>query len=228
MFRIFMQLRDVMTLKNSPETAAERATQRLVTLLERLGNEGISQAQVAARGGMPSQYLSDVKKGRRPLTELFARRLANEYNIDYLWLLGVKDSPQRPDLTSAPSRGGSVWLPVFSHPIEGDPRTNPKWDGTSVEVSSVAAARLANAVQPYVLRFGHDDKEGRLRKGDLVLISQSPNEAAELLVVRSRNKSFLARNKKGKWYRAATGQELRGEWAVTGHCLGIVWSALCK
>ena len=59
---------------------ANVATQRLVDLLARLESQGITQAQVAARAGLPSQYLSDVRNQRRPLTELCARRLGDEFN----------------------------------------------------------------------------------------------------------------------------------------------------
>jgi hypothetical protein len=133
-------------------------------------------------------------------------------------LLAEEESHQRPST--------GVWLPVFSHPVEGEPRNVPNWDGSHVEVSSVAAAKLAQAVQPYVLRFGHSDRQGRLRRGDLILISQSPGVSAELKVVRFRRKCFLARQVNGKWIRAATGKALPGESVVVGHCVGVLWSAL--
>ena len=65
---------------------------RLGELLILLGHKGLSQTQIAKRVGTPTQYVSDVKHGRRPLSELFARRLGEEFKVNFLWLLGVEDS----------------------------------------------------------------------------------------------------------------------------------------
>jgi transcriptional regulator with XRE-family HTH domain len=65
---------------------------RLVELLKLLGEKGLNQSQIAKRVGTPTQYLSDVKHERRPMSELFARRLGEEFKVNFLWLLGVEDS----------------------------------------------------------------------------------------------------------------------------------------
>ena len=75
---------------NTPEGAEPSLpARRLVELLQRLGEKGISQAQVARRANVPAQYVSDVRNERRTLTELFARRLAEEFHFDFEWLLGL-------------------------------------------------------------------------------------------------------------------------------------------
>jgi transcriptional regulator with XRE-family HTH domain len=199
---------------------------RLVELLESLGGKGISQTQVARRANVPPQYVSDVRNERRPLTELFARRLAEEFGFNFQWLLGLEDSTERPVLSVPPAPKEKIWLPMIGEAIAGEPREHPRWSGAYAEVSGIAAAKAARAVQPYVLKLGHGDREGRLRKGDFVLVSQAAAENPELSIVRCGKKILLARKKGAKWLRAATGEPLRGDCDVTGHCLGVVWSAL--
>jgi hypothetical protein len=75
--------------------------------------------------------------------------------------------------------------------------------------------------------FAANDVQGRLQQGDLILISQTPNVDANIHVVSYRKKSFLARaNKNGSWNRVANGNELPSDCPATGHCIGIIWSAL--
>ena len=121
----------------------------------------------------------------------------------------------------------SVWLPVFSHPVRGHPRSLPDWDGACVEVCGVAAARARTATEPYVLHFLADDHAGRLRKHDLVLISQAVNDLAEIHIIRLRRGMYLARkNSAGYWERLAELGPISEKVEVMGHGLGIVWGPL--
>ena len=216
-----------MTSKPDENDAGSLAHQRLHEFLELLRQQGLTQQQIASKARLPVQYLSDIKNNRRPLTELAARRLADEYEINYQWLLGISDSMENP--RPRPAATGKLWLPLLPFPIEGEPRANPNWDGTGVEIAGAAAAKLALAQQPYILRFGHNDVRGRLRKGDLILISQTPSAQAEISVVKHRKKLFLARrNEDGSWERAANGQTLPVGSPIAGCCLGVVWSSLCS
>jgi transcriptional regulator with XRE-family HTH domain len=212
--------------RTTVERSQAHPVQRLIELLDRLASQGMTQREVASRINVPSQYLSDLRHNRRPLTELFARRFGHEFGVNYEWLLGRAASPERPTLAMVNRPTSSVWLPAFPHPVEGDPQSHPKWDGTFVEVSGAAVAKSALALQPYVLRFDHDDRQGRLKKGDLILCSQAPCETAEFHIVQCRTKCFLARRIKGKWVRVATGGELQGKCEIAGHCLGVVWGPL--
>lgn len=209
-------------------SVAAIATQRFNDLLEPLLEQGFTQAQIATKVGIPPQYFSDIKRGERPVTELIARRLGEEFNFNYRWLMGTSDSMETltPPSTTK-TAGNTIWLPLFPFPIEGEPRQNAKWNGAGVELAGVAAGKIGLARYPYILQFGHNDVQGRLKQGDLILISQAPNSDAEIHVVNYRKKSFLARaNKDGSWSRVANGNKLPSDCPATGHCIGIVWSAL--
>ena len=210
------------------DEVAEVRGQRLAALLQKLTEQGYTQQAVASQTGVPAQYLSDLKAGRRSLSELYARRLAEEFDVDHRWLLGETTDHEH---AVVPGRGRaaerSVWLPVFSDPIEGEPRSQPNWDGSSVEISGAAAAKVLLATQPYVLRFGASDHEGRLRKNDLVLISQAVVESANIHVLRAHRGRFLARRaENGIWIRLATKDALPATAVPVGHCVGIVWGLL--
>ena len=127
----------------------------------------------------------------------------------------------------AMAAGAAVLLPLFSTPIEGEPRQHPQWNGATVEVAGLAAGRLGLAKQPYVLLFGHDDPTGRLHRGDLILISQEQNDEAEIQAVRYRKKSHLVRRSDdGGWRGVSNTGKLPQNCPVIGHCVGIIWSDL--
>lgn len=200
---------------DSPPPAA------LVDLLEQLAKQGMSQTQVAEAIQVAPQYLSDIKLGRRPLTERIARRLSDEFGVD-LRRLSTMDT----FAATMPSGGGPAeWLPVLPHPIEGDPRLDPRWKGTFVPVPALAFRPLAEANWPYVLRFDGTDCQGRLHRHDLVLMSQSVNPKALICVVRTGAKCFLARHHQNCWARVNGGATLT-DVTLVGHCLGVLWSTL--
>jgi len=203
--------------------------QRLNKMLEDLGAQGVTQSDVARRSQIPAQYLTDLKKGNRPVTELCARRLGDAFGVEHRWLLGEVGTMDglRLGQEVAEESSGSVWLPVFPHPVQGPPRSLAKWDGSSVEVCGAAAARVRAATQPYVLRFGRDDRRGRLQHDDLLLISQSIEKSAEFQVVRHNRTCFLARQvAEGVWQRLVEEKPLAGPVEAVGHVMGIVWAAL--
>jgi transcriptional regulator with XRE-family HTH domain len=203
--------------------------QRLERLLEVLADRGISQTQVAQRVAVPAGYLSDVKRGARPMSELFARRLAEEFRFDFHWLLGEVGTLDSLELGRevVEEESDSIWLPVFLHPIQGHPRSQPDWDGSSVQVCGAAAARARGATEPYVLRFQRDEHTGKLMSDDLVLISQAVNDDAEIQVIKVRRGMYLARRlPDGSWERLAEKGSLPGDIPALGHALGIVWRSL--
>jgi transcriptional regulator with XRE-family HTH domain len=215
---------------DAADELVEVPQQRLAILLQALEQQqGLSQGEIALRLKVPRQYLSDVKTGRRGLSELFARRFQEEFGVDHLWLLGQRGSMEIPrlDRGAATLDARRMLLPVFVHPIAGDPHSNSAWDGSVVEVAGVAAARVLLADHPYVLRFGADDLQHRLRRSDLLLISQAIKKDAEIQILKAGRKMFLARlNPAGSWEPLNPQNSLHGKPSVHGHCLGILWGAL--
>jgi hypothetical protein len=204
---------------------------RLQKVLDRLFERGTNQQAIAESMGVPGQYLSDIKMGRKRVAELFARRMAECYDFDYRWLMTGEGNP--PQFLSQGGRTplpapGPVRLPLFDHPISGNPQALPEWTGAFVELAGAAAAQARAAEEPYILRFRKHDTEGRLREDDLVLVSQAVKEDAEIQVIRYRQQCFLARRTADgrSFQRVATGQAL-GQGAVpVGHALGIIWAIL--
>lgn len=210
-------------------SVAQLATQRLNELLSKKSQQGHTQAEIAAKAGIQPQYLSDIKRGERPVTELIARRLGEEFDFSYRWLMGTSDQME---LASPPSRstsaGPTVGLPLLLSPTEGEPRQSPNWNGYIVEIAGLAAGRIGLAERPYVLQFNKTDPEQRLHQGDWILISQASNPEAEIRVVRHRKKLLLARpDGETGWKRVAKGKQLTGPCTEVGHCVGIIWSPLC-
>jgi hypothetical protein len=118
-------------------------------------------------------------------------------------------------------------LPLFADPIKGDPFVHSLWNGSVIEVSGPAAKQVRGAQQPYLLQLGLDDRRGRLRKSDLILISQSVAPAAEIQVLESSKGVFLARPKRHRGWEALSARRIvRGDPTVIGHCVGMVWAAL--
>jgi hypothetical protein len=152
--------------------------------------------------------------------------MGEQFQVDFHWLLGQVSQDPQPASTSNSLSFSNDLLPVLHYPIEGEPTHHRRWDGTYVQIPAIALPKLIAADRPYVLRFLNADVEKRLHRNDLVLISQIPNEDAEIVVVKEKTKCFLARRKNRKWFRVANGQLLASESVAVGHCVGILWSAL--
>ncbi len=69
------------------ESIAKGQTERFQKFLDWAREQGHRQSDVANRLMVARQYVSNVKSGSRKVTELLARRIANEFNIDFQWLL---------------------------------------------------------------------------------------------------------------------------------------------
>jgi transcriptional regulator with XRE-family HTH domain len=199
---------------------------RIEKLLQALAGQGLSQNEIANRTGVAASYLTDVKRGTRSLTELFARRLAEEFHLDYRWLLGETGTMESFELGKVvvDKESSGIWLPMFRHLVRGQPRSRPKWDGTCVEVCGVAAAHARTAIDPYVLQFRGKDPAGQLQRDDLLLISQTVKDLAKIQVVRVGRRLQLARKlPQGGWDCFVESGDVD---KVFGHVLGIVWRSL--
>ena len=199
---------------------------RLGQLLRQLAERGTNQQQVARRLNVPPSYLSDVKLGRKSLSDTFARSFCNEFGVGLDWLLDGTGPQIKPQLASTASSAGPVLAPIFSQPIEGDPQRVGAWDGSRVELAGAAATRALRAHHPYVLRSPIDDKLGRIRQNDLILIDQNTTEPISLVVIRDRDNSLLARQTEKGYRSLEAGRAVRGKPSLIGVCLGIVWATL--
>lgn len=65
-------------------------------------------------------------------------------------------------------------LPLLPTPVVGNPLRHKQWAGKLVPIVGAAALAAEACTDPYILRLGRDDQSGRLRIGDLLLISQQP------------------------------------------------------
>jgi transcriptional regulator with XRE-family HTH domain len=210
-------------------SSAGSPQERFSTFLDELAGKGITQQEAARRLGVSPQYISDCRAGRRGISELFARRLEEEFHRPRGWFLDddTDQGGERPLRESLGGRSARTHLPVFPHPIQGDPYRHRLWSGSEIEVCGLAAVRALAARQTYLLELGIDDRRGRLRRHDLILISQETNSTAELQVLELANKAFLARRKQPRgWEALSASRSVSGDPKIIGHCIGVVWAAL--
>jgi plasmid maintenance system antidote protein VapI len=218
-----------------PKARKALAQKRVSEVLEELVNAGSSQRTIGSILGVPDQYLSDYKQGRRYVSDVMARRFEQAFGINAQWLLVESDIKEAPTRSKPlPATDAVAYnLRVFSHPIEGDPQEHPKWEGIFAEVIGAAAAKLMLAKHPYLLRFGADDVQGRVVTGDLLLMSQATlpliaEMESVIQVIRHGRGLYLARRKKNAWHRlsSANSEPISEDCSVHGHAMGIVWGSL--
>jgi len=214
-------------MNNENACESQGRVSRLAQVLERLAGRGIKQQKVAFELSIPTQYLSDLKHGRRTLSEQFARRFAEVYRVSAAWLLHGEGPCDLPDLGAVPAQPvGGCLLPVLSAPDQGDPRHSPHWDGGLVALSGAAAAAAERAKLPFVLRIGADIPSGRVRRNDLVLCCQELRNDAALVIVRAKGTAVLAEAAGKDGYKTlASGRSIPGAEPI-GYCIGIVWAQL--
>lgn len=193
-------------------------------LLSDLAARGYTQIEIARRIGMPPQYLSDVKSGRRGVSELLARRLGQAFQVNYLDLL---EEPNESSAALQVDMAQVRRLPLLRAPVAGEPEQAPEWTGSFVDVVGIEARRADAAVLPYVLEFGTIDRHKKILEGDLVLISQKTSGNAEIKVVAKGEDRFLARQKSGGWEPLSIKRkDLVRDCEIIGECLGIIWRQL--
>lgn len=203
--------------------------ERLRQLLDQLAALGVSQRQVAADLGLPSNYVSDVKNGHRDLQEWFAHSFGRLYGVSSNWILTGEGRPQQVKIGAAASQAAALLLPLLSEPWIGEPRDAPSWDGAVIEVSGRAAAAAGAATRPYVLCAAENDRAGRIRSGDLLLVCQAPAEGpprGAYVLARRRGQLQLALASERGLVSAASGRSLGAAAEVVAHCVGIIWARL--
>ena len=93
-------------MSDDVESTSQGRTARLAQLLEQLAARGVKQREVAFELNLPTQYLSDLKHGRRPVSEPFARRFAEAYRVSQgrIPIIGSGGSIAIPEALMASSR----------------------------------------------------------------------------------------------------------------------------
>jgi hypothetical protein len=216
--------------RNHTGDASRSRAGRLADLINQLVDQGLTQRQIAESLNVPPNYLSDLKRGQRDVTDTFARHFALVYGVDVTWLLtGEGEAPRIKLAAAGVAPATTLCRPLLTTPHVGDPRTAPGWDGSLFEVSGRAAAEAGRASHAYILRASANDQRGRILSNDLLLVSQSaliaiPDDA--LAIVRHRHQLRLARRGATGWNCYQSGRALDRAAECVGLCLGIVWGPL--
>jgi transcriptional regulator with XRE-family HTH domain len=213
------------------------SAERVAGVLEDCRSKKIWQTELAKRLGIPKQYLTDYKKNRRTIGESVARRWEDAFGVNWQWLTGRSNEkePEAVQIAGAAKRSNGVWLPIFDHPIEGEPRDQPKWAGITAEVVGAAATKAKHGALPYLLKFGANDHQQILQKGDLLLMSQAAvvthSRIEEVVhVIQYGRGMYLVRRTSRGWQRLASAYSRHlipfDRCTVCGHVLAIVYRSL--
>jgi transcriptional regulator with XRE-family HTH domain len=217
----------------------EGPAERLRALLKRVTREHeLFQTDVAERLGVSPQYLSDVKRGRRPLSERIAWRIEDTFGVNHLWLLhgqGEAGEVTPPPRRVAGARAERTALPVLPSLEWGDPRQSMKWRGLLMELGGPAAAASCRATDPYLLHLDYDAPKANLKENDLLLISQEDEPGDHEIVVLAQveraedgARSLLLARRDGETDFTALRPHARikDDPQIVGLCLGVVWRSL--
>ena len=109
----------------------------------------------------------------------------------------------------------------------GDPLKSRFREPSHFELTGPAAIAAKHCARPYVLRVEHDGKGGRLRRGNLVLVSQTPDANSRYQIVVHRRLPRLVRlGGDRRLHLLDGGDPLSDNARRVGQCCGIVWAAL--
>lgn len=151
---------------------------------------GLTGQKIAELSGTRPQYISDIKRRRRPLSrEMYMRTLAGLFG-EYKWLI-TGDLPldtQRilalyPHISDNASK--TAPLPVLQRPFMGPKMTPDAWDGGFICVASPVLERVKQMHDPYILHLPFNDKTGRLAQGDNLLINQVDSKHCDYLLIKT-------------------------------------------
>lgn len=151
---------------------------------------GLTGREIAKLSGTRPQYISDIKRRQRPLShEMFMRTLLGLYG-DYKWLISgdLPTDTQRiislyPYISNPD--GATLPLPVFQRPFMGPKMTMDDWDGNFLCVTTPVKETARGMRNPYVLHLPFNDKSGRLKKGDYLLVNQTETGESSYVLIKS-------------------------------------------
>lgn len=182
-----VQSNNIMIKSEMRETVRDRLTHVYENMLK---NIGLTGREIARLSGTRPQYISDIKRRQRPLSnDMFLRTLAGLFG-DYKWLITgdlVKDTKHIVDFYPHISKADAEFfpLPVLERPFVGPTMTTDEWDGSFICVTAVAADRARVMTMPYLLHLPFNEKGGRFRQGDYLLVEQADRPEAKFVLVKN-------------------------------------------
>jgi len=204
-----------------------RRAERLTTILGHLKDEGLKQSQVADELNVPSNYLSDLKRKQRVITEPFARTLCSQFGVNFTWFWTGRGKAQTPRIRAEGTRSeNSPMLPILSQLHAGPPREGDTWDGSLLPLAGRSAEEASKATLPYILRVSSADAAVGLPEHSLILISQDTSKSSGMAVIRSRGSLMLAREEGNRWVAVRNRRRISEKAELVGYARGIVWAPL--
>jgi len=91
--------------------------------------------------------------------------------------------------------------PVLIAPVTGDPEEVPGLVKRRIPLPEPLASQAASVPHSYVLQIGYDTKNGRLRRGDLVLVLQDVNRKCEIMLIEFGGTIHLASLARNHWFQ---------------------------
>ena len=169
----------------------EKAVDQLATVYtEMLNSIGLTGQKIAELSGTRPQYISDIKRRRRPLSrDMFLRTLTGLFG-EHNWLISgdLNLDTQRivalyPYISNP---ANDVYpLPVLQRPFMGPNMSVDDWDGKFICVASPIREAVKKMRDPYILHLPFNDKSGRLRKGDFLLINQVDAKESNYVLIKT-------------------------------------------
>lgn len=177
-------------IEENPERR-EKNRERLTNIYAgMISSIGLTGREIARLSGTRPQYISDIKRRQRPLShEMFMRTLLGLYG-DYKWLI-TGDLPIDTQRIIAlypyikEDNAAIVALPVLQRPFMGPKMTVDDWDGRFICVTSPIKEQAKQMRNPYILHLPFNDKSGRLKKGDYLLVDQTESADSNFVLIKS-------------------------------------------
>lgn len=197
-----------------------------------LSEIGLTGREIARLSGTRPQYISDIKRRQRPLSQdMFMRTLLGLFG-EYKWLISGNlpmDTERIKALYPYISNPDSEVcpLPVFQRPFMGPKMTVDDWDGSFFCVTNPIKDMVKQMRNPYVLHLPFNDKSGRLKRGDYLLVNQTNSSDANYVLVKSGWGVKLVRRVETMFEDVESGEQRPGdEVQIIGNVAMLIYGAL--
>lgn len=185
-----MESHEILIGGSALETWRETADGMVNIYNTMLSSIGLTGQKIADLSGTRPQYISDIKRRRRPLSrEMYLRTLSGLFG-DHRWLISgdLHLDTQRiislyPYITCQNTK--TFPLPLMHRPFLGPKMSTEDWDGSFICVTSPIMEQAQGMRNPYVLALPFNDCSGRLRRGDHLLVDQTDNRLSEHVLIKT-------------------------------------------